>query len=1113
MLTHSGVFLFKGDDFMNKIFLIMVALCTITVIAFSDYFDSKMKKWSQPNGVEFTARFWGDEFASQMQTNDGYMIVSGEDGYFYYAMLNLHGEYIPSNKRVGIDQPLAQSRNLKRSNTRIANIQSEIEQIQSTRKDRRRSIFGNGGSGFGKIQTGGIDTCKLAVLLIDFTPTNRDTFAHSYQGYFKNEFDSSFFSTNYWNLSNFPHPDADSVFGSVRDYYRDQSYGKLDIIGDGASKRSIINPLKVGSSTLPQWVTLGHSKTYWGESKAGLMNDAIAAADTQITGFDPDDWDVICLIYAGAGSGSMSSGDATWPNANGNVMAVREYSGGQFAHIGTAVHEFGHAYLGASDEYNGTTDPDVMSIMSYGSYNGPTSAAGSCPAPFSPIYKTQYGWVTPVVKTNSTNDTLKYNASAPIIWRINIPNSDEYFLMERKLKTGFDLYTPTQESGTPDGIFIWHAKEGTTFDLEEFEYSGQSDNYRWKQIHSSFSGTNTNKRDGSVSNISAGTLTWSGSGSGGVLAFGAISSYASISSNTTYTSNQAWTQNYQIANGVTVTFNSSAELTIDPGVTIIMGSGSNIVANAKVTANGTSLNKIGLVPISGTSPGSWGSFTLNGSSTSGSVLSYLDFKYGTELKTTNAPSVVIQNSTFTETENGLHFYNSNGWSITNTIWYPQDHGIIANNSTIASYFNTIRKSDRTGAGILYTAGSYDYVRKNDIRGFEWGAGISWGSSPTFGHPSLDNKNNHILDNDYGLMIYEESYPLIGSYDYEYDGKNGIYDNDEKNSYIYAYSDVDAYRTWWGANPPDTDLFYTHNNSSLNYDPYLTSNPFDESSMLESPPSILDQKKLPVTFAKVVKNQIDKGRDARDKKEYGKAIDIFKGLLADPEKRKLATFELYKTMNDTTKDEILTTLNQQSDLGSNIATHLSALTYLKYGDYQSAKNKYDALKGRVGEGSKIPLFADLQLFYFKLFQLGDKKSAGEMLTSIRSSYSDQIDNTEIKLAQHSLNNYSEFEGGDSRAKQFSKKSIVGIPEIFELAQNYPNPFNPTTTINYSLPAESFVSLKIYNILGQIVSVVLNDQIPAGKHSVKFNADKLSSGTYFYRLDAGGFTSIKKLMILK
>ena len=137
----------------------------------------------------------------------------------------------------------------------------------------------------------------------------------------------------------------------------------------------------------------------------------------------------------------------------------------------------------------------------------------------------------------------------------------------------------------------------------------------------------------------------------------------------------------------------------------------------------------------------------------------------------------------------------------------------------------------------------------------------------------------------------------------------------------------------------------------------------------------------------------------------------------------------------------------------------------------------------------------------------------MLASIRSSYIDQIDNTEIKLAQHSLNNYSEFEGGDSRAKQFSKNSTVGVPEIFELSQNYPNPFNPTTTIKYSLPVESFVSLKIYNILGQIVSVLVNEQISAGKHAVKFNAEKLSSGTYFYRLDAGGFTSIKKLMVLK
>lgn len=90
---------------------------------------------------------------------------------------------------------------------------------------------------------------------------------------------------------------------------------------------------------------------------------------------------------------------------------------------------------------------------------------------------------------------------------------------------------------------------------------------------------------------------------------------------------------------------------------------------------------------------------------------------------------------------------------------------------------------------------------------------------------------------------------------------------------------------------------------------------------------------------------------------------------------------------------------------------------------------------------------------------------------------------------------------------------GIPTTFELSQNYPNPFNPTTTINFSLPQGGFTSLKIYNSIGQEVAVVLNAQLHAGSYSAKFDASKLSSGIYFYKLHSGNFTSTKKMLLVK
>ena len=79
--------------------------------------------------------------------------------------------------------------------------------------------------------------------------------------------------------------------------------------------------------------------------------------------------------------------------------------------------------------------------------------------------------------------------------------------------------------------------------------------------------------------------------------------------------------------------------------------------------------------------------------------------------------------------------------------------------------------------------------------------------------------------------------------------------------------------------------------------------------------------------------------------------------------------------------------------------------------------------------------------------------------------------------------------------------------FELDQNYPNPFNPTTTINYSLPKSAYVKIKIYDLLGKEIETLVSEEKSVGNYSVRFNANGLSSGMYFYTMDAGGF-SIKK-----
>ncbi|MGD8305445.1 MAG: aryl-sulfate sulfotransferase [Ignavibacteria bacterium] len=89
----------------------------------------------------------------------------------------------------------------------------------------------------------------------------------------------------------------------------------------------------------------------------------------------------------------------------------------------------------------------------------------------------------------------------------------------------------------------------------------------------------------------------------------------------------------------------------------------------------------------------------------------------------------------------------------------------------------------------------------------------------------------------------------------------------------------------------------------------------------------------------------------------------------------------------------------------------------------------------------------------------------------------------------------------------------IPDEYKLSQNYPNPFNPLTSIEFAIPNDEFVNLTVYNMLGKTISTLVNERMPGGNYEVNFDASDLSSGVYFYRLTAGSFVNIKKMVVIK
>jgi hypothetical protein len=96
------------------------------------------------------------------------------------------------------------------------------------------------------------------------------------------------------------------------------------------------------------------------------------------------------------------------------------------------------------------------------------------------------------------------------------------------------------------------------------------------------------------------------------------------------------------------------------------------------------------------------------------------------------------------------------------------------------------------------------------------------------------------------------------------------------------------------------------------------------------------------------------------------------------------------------------------------------------------------------------------------------------------------------------------------------TLYEVPAVFSLSQNYPNPFNPTTTIEFSIPEDAIVTLRVYNMLGQVVATLADrEEFSSGENWVEFDAAKMSTGVYYYQINVndGQYQSVQKMVLMK
>ena len=143
------------------------------------------------------------------------------------------------------------------------------------------------------------------------------------------------------------------------------------------------------------------------------------------------------------------------------------------------------------------------------------------------------------------------------------------------------------------------------------------------------------------------------------------------------------------------------------------------------------------------------------------------------------------------------------------------------------------------------------------------------------------------------------------------------------------------------------------------------------------------------------------------------------------------------------------------------------------------------------------------------KVGFVAGMGNSVTTNDYSFSDKGINSGVynyRLKQTDFNGNFEY-------FNLSNEVIIGVPSVFNLSQNYPNPFNPSTKIDFDLPDDGNVSIVLYDMTGKQVATLVNEVKTAGYYSVQFNGVNLSSGIYIYAIRANGFSSTKKMMLVK
>lgn len=580
-----------------------------------------------------------------------------------------------------------------------------------------------------------------------------------------------------------------------------------------------------------------------------------------------------------------------------------------------------------------------------------------------------------------------------------------------------------------------------------------------------------------------------------------------ISTNTT------WSDNKYVSGNIIV--NSGVTLTISPNTYLFFNNGSSLIVNGTLTAIGNAINKI-TFDGNGTT-GSWGGIIFN-SGSSGSI-EYCNISHATTGITCSSTLPMIRYNTISNNTTGISV--SSVGTVSNEISYNtiQDNtsrGINLAYSSPKIYNNTISNNAYYG---ISTYNSSPYLSGNTITGHSSsGLNFSYYSSarlvPWNAYGYYWSAGNNIIKDNFGYGISSSYWSNLYLGSYPYGGYNCINDNTVKEMTAAYNCTILAQSNWWGTTSPNSSDIYAYQ-STVDYSLPLQTDPclgIENISIDSNNPIILSKQNNGLT-------DLDNAYKLQLEGRFGEAIALYDSYInvnSTDSKSALALVridECYKlsgsegavTYLDNT---IKTKANKNNEL--DVVSHELKNQYLiQDKKYEEAVNNFNELAKKFKTNKDVEKHSLFNAGYVYLKYLNDYKKATEKFAELAEKYpaDELVSESEYLLGNLDANNQQRL------ASPNASQSDLPVPTEYALDQNYPNPFNPATTITYELPKNGSVTLKIFDILGNEVKILVNEQKAMGRYTVQFDASSLASGMYVYQLRVNDYTSTKKMLLLK